>query len=228
MKSLWSRMQRVLGAEAHAAVDRAEDPQTMLAQLQRELVEAAGQARLAVARADAWRRQVAQRIERLEADVAKLGAAARSALERSDETMARAAIERRRAREQEVSGVRKQLEQANELVDRLGQRRERIARDLAALRDKRATLEQRSRFARSVRELDAPLGVPEPIAEVVTRMEDKVLREEAQADAALSIDDAMDEAQPRNELDDFIHDQSIDAELAELRAQINTDREYAA
>ena len=110
MYGLFNRVTRVFSANAHSVVDRAERPEAMLNQLQREMVAAATRARLAVTQALTWRRQVEQRLERAMREVQEAGAAARQALADGNEDMARAAIARKQARESERDTLTRQLD----------------------------------------------------------------------------------------------------------------------
>lgn len=224
MSNLWQRMTRVLGASAHTAVDQVEEPESMMNQLQRELVQAAGQARIAVSQAMAWRGQIEQRLAKLREQTEAAAAAARNALEKDDEDMARAAIARKQRRETELADTQTQLDKADEVLSRHRERREQIARELTTLREKRAVLMQRSRFARSVSSMSTASSIPEPASEVIARMEEKVSMQEAVADSLTGVCEDADglSTDKDTNLDTYIRDQAVDAELAKLKSQMKS------
>ena len=218
MISVWQRMKRVMGAKAHANVDRMEAPDEMLDQLQRELVAAVTQARTAVSGAKAWERRVADRTARATEERDKARAAAASALRSDDETMARSAMERVLAREAELEQLAVQAEQAARLTAKQTAQFDKLRADLAKLKEKRVSLIQRERIARSLSTLsESTTEMAEPIGLVVERMEEKVAFHEAAAEGALEMDLGSDDAG----LDKYMQDRSVDDALAALRNEMS-------
>lgn len=218
MNGFLNRVARVFSANAHNAVDQMERPEAMLSQLQRELVEASGRTRLAVNQALAWRREVEQRLARTDEEITRTTEVARMAIGNGEDDMARAAIARKQARETQRSTLARQLQQAEAVLVRQRERQKHVQDELKALREKRVLLTQRSRFARSITKLGVDSGMPEPIDEVVQRLEEKVNAEEALADVLLD-DDTAGIEEPG--LDSYMRDQRIDSELARLWAELN-------
>ena len=220
MYGLFNRVARVFSANAHQAVDRTEQPEAMLNQLQREMVQACTRASVALQQAIAWRRQIEQRLERARHEGEEAKEAAREAVARGDDSLARAAIARRQARESEAEALGRQLDQADGVVARQRERQRNLREELRRLREKRAVLIQRSRFARSLRDLGAGIeAMPEPVAEVVQRMEEKVSAEEALADA---VTECATETDPGPDVDAFLRNQKIDAELERMKSELRS------
>ena len=218
MISVWQRIQRVMGARAHASVDRMEAPDEMLDQLQRELVAAVTQARTAVSGAKAWERRIADRTARAGQERDKARAAAESALRCDDEAMARAAMERVLAREAELEQLATQADQAARLTAKQTAQFDKLRADLSKLKEQRVSLIQRERIARSLASVGtSTTDMAEPIGLVVERMEEKIAFHEAAAEGALEMDIGSEDAG----LDKYMQDRSVDDALAALRNEMS-------
>lgn len=218
MSALLQRLSRAFQAKAHTQVDALEQPEPMLNQLQRELTHAIAKAGTALVQARAWHRQLQERDEALTRESAAAERAAARAIECNDDAMARAAVERKLGRDTEREALAGQLLRAEQAVQAQRERTRQLTNELSTLKEKRIALIQRARFARSVKQLGCEWNDgPESISAVVARLEEKVLTEEAAADALLgTINNAIDTPQTAK-LDDFMHQHEINDELKRIR-----------
>jgi len=226
MISVWQRVQRVWQANAHANVDRLERPEAMLNQLQRELVAGLATAKTAMAQSRAWQTRLSAQCDELSRRQQAASEAARRALGKENEELARSAIARRQRCGAERGVLERQLEQAGRLIERQQIQVKKLQQELLALRDKRASLLQRERFAQAMQTVtDIQAEMAEPIGSVLERMEEKVALHEASSEFALTDTDADEER-----LDDFISEQDVEAELSALKKDLeaNTNEGEAA
>ncbi len=218
MISVWQRVQRVWRANAHASVDRLEQPEAMLNQLQRELIAGLTAAKTALAQSRAWQARLRAQLDELARRGDAAGNAAQRAVAQGDDDVARQAVARRQRCAAETQTLARQLTQAESLTTRQQDQLAKLKRELVQLKEKRASLMQRERFARSMQTVtQINEEMTEPINLVLERMEDKVEMHEARAEALT--DDPVDD-QP--ELDNYLAQQSVDDELAHLKAQLNS------
>lgn len=217
MYGLWQRMTRVWSAEAHALVDRREDPAAMLDQVQRELVHALGHGKARLASAQAWLAALGRELRELDERVEQLTGTARRALAEGEEAIAREAVATRRRNAARRERLESQRAEADTVVARLREQLERRKVELMDLRERRRMLLQRARFVQAGGAAPAHGELAEPLREVVLRMEEKI----DLAAAAAGLEE--DEPHPDAPLDAFAERAAIDDELADLRRQLKEE-----
>lgn len=212
MSTILQRFQRILNANAHMRLDQLEQPEAMLNQLQRETLTAIAQAKAALVQSKVWRQRLKDRLMNAENALVAAQRAAESALQDKDEAMAHAAMQRKLDKQAESQQLQKQLTRMEATTAKQTQQLDRLRQSLTALREKRAELIQRQRFAQALNAANAAANdLPEPCGAVLERLEEKICLQEA---AAESYGDTPDE-QP--DLDEFIRQQNVNEELAVLR-----------
>ncbi|MHB1416427.1 MAG: PspA/IM30 family protein [Chloroflexota bacterium] len=211
------RISTILRANVNAMLDSAEDPAEMIDQIIRDQEEAIKQARGQVAEMIADEKRLESEAEENEKLAEEWGRKAELAVGKGADDLAREALHRQRDYEGNAQVYRAQWHGQQEAVAKL-------KNDLRALEDKyenvkrqRDSLIARHRGAqaqRQVREVSANLSISDPTAELA-RMEDRIEREEALAQAHGELAEESYEAQfERLERDD-----EIDQRLAALKAK---------
>ncbi|MEM7407539.1 MAG: PspA/IM30 family protein [Pseudomonadota bacterium] len=188
--TLWKRLQELLNAQAHYAIDQAEQPEVMLAQLMRDLDAGIRAARSAVVQAVAGQQRLEAEVQTLTAEARRSGEHAEQALAAEDEDGARAALERQVQIEDQLSDLKPQAAQAAASAERLHQqlgalrhRREDYAR-------RRAMLVARQRTARaqmSIARATPPDCDMESAAERMSALERRVADAEALTAAEMTV-----------------------------------------
>ncbi len=212
MTSVWQRLKRVWQANAHASVDQMEQPEAMLNQLQRELVTAVAKAKGALAKSRVWQTRLDDQIGQQQGRLAIANESAKRAVSDGNDEMARQAIARRQQCSAQIEIFEQQRRRAGQLLQQQESQLDALKQKLAELRNKRALLLSRERFARAVTDGDSQQYMPEPIDAVLERIEDDVTWREAQADSMTL--DSLDEAPC---LDDYLSNQAIEDELQQLK-----------
>lgn len=147
--TLWKRLQDLLNAEAHYAIDQAEQPEVMLAQLMRDLDAGIRAARSAVVQAVAGQQRLESEVRSLRAQAERAGQHAEQALAAGDEDAARTALERQVQMEDQLADLKPQAEQAATSAERLHQQLGALRQRREDYARRRATLVARQRTARA-------------------------------------------------------------------------------
>jgi len=232
-QSLLGRVGQLVRANLNAMIDAAEDPQVMLDQMVRDYTSSIREAEDAVA-------QTIGNLRLLEADAAEAretaqqwGGKALAASRRADDlrsagsaseadrfdNLAKVALQRQLAAEQELTGFEPQLASQREVVEKLKKGLEGMRGKLSELKTKRDQLASRAKVAEAQNRMhDAVRHVDllDPTSEV-SRFEEKVRREEAKAAGRAELAASSLDAQ-FEELDASGDDLEVEARLAALKA----------
>lgn len=231
-QSILGRVVQLARANINAMIDAAEDPEVMLDQLIRDYTGNIQDAEGAVAQTIGNLRMIEDDVRENREAAQEWGAKAAAASRRADELrasgsaaeadkfdrLARVALGRQIDAEKAAAALEPQVEQQNEVVDKLRDGLNKMREKLQQLRSKRDELVARSRLATAQTEMHDALrsvDVLDPTSEVA-RFEEKIRRQEAlargQAELAASSLDAQFE-----DLDDLAAEAEIETRLAELK-----------
>lgn len=213
---IFERIKRVVTSRAHAAVDRAEDPREMLDQLVRERLLAVRNAKLALNRARAWRKQIESRINEAETAITRYSTVARTALADGNEDTARQALHGKNKAQANQEELQKQLLQSDRMVEKHKTTVDRLNHELSALRDKREVLKQRIQLSEGLRYVETDLLNAEPVDEVLARVEEHAVA----AEVAVETITCHAEDEPEESMERYMRDRAVDDELEALRAEL--------
>lgn len=218
MKQIWLRIQRVMAAKSHANVDRMEDPSEMVNQLLREKISAVGAAKLALARAKVWQKQLQDQQVKLQTEISRYQEMAADSLKDTREDMARQALGKKKDCERRLGETERQLDQAEKLRQRQEAALDKLQDNLRELRDRREALIQRDLFtqaAAGMTQTDA--GFEEPSDVVLERMESKVSYRESEIEALLDSERPTEDQQ----LASYQRERELDLELSQLKQSLS-------
>lgn len=221
---LFKRVSDNIRANLNSLLDKAEDPEKMLDQYLRDMEEDIADAEAAVARqlAVAWKFKA--QLEDVLAMVEKREAQAIEALKKDREDLARKALADKKVNQSKAGDYRLQYENCNSMAEQLRSELKEMKNEYEKLRVKRDTLVARVQSAKAQKEI---YGVMSGLGKDSTRrnfdrMEDKVLRMEAEALVAGELKDrSLDQ-----ELESLGNDENdIEKELATLKENLITRKE---
>jgi len=220
-----SRASTVVKARISKLLDRGEDPQIMLDysyEKQRELLV---NVKKGIADVVTAKKRLDLQTQKLEQDVERLDNQARQALGAGREDLARTALERKAAVQQQLQSLDQQSAQLEQQQEQLVGSEKRLAAKVEAFRTQKETIKaQYSAAEAQVRIGEAATGIGEQMADTglaIERARDKT--EQMQARAA-----AVEELTAAGTLDDLTSDQTaLDRELAQLSASSQVDEELA-
>lgn len=232
-QSILGRIAQLTRANINALLDRAEDPEKMLDQLVRDYTASISEAEEAVA-VTIGNLRLAERDHAEDvAEAADWGNKAAAASAKAEELrgggndaeaerwdkLARVAVTKQIAAENEARAAEPMIQAQNEVVAKLKDGLVQMRNKLDTLRNKRDELVARSKSAAaqsSVQQAISSINVLDPTTEI-SRFEDQVRREEArvlgqQEVAATSLEDQF------AELEDYGQQSEVEARLAALKA----------
>jgi phage shock protein A len=233
-QTLLGRIAQLTRANLHALLDQAEDPEKMLDQMVRDFRSSIAEAEDAIAQTIGnLRLAEADRDE----DVAaaqewgrKATAASRKAdeLRRSEktaeadrfDTLARVALERQIAAENEVRAAEPVIASQTEVVDKLKtglQQMKLKLEDLQSTRDQLIARQKSAQAQAQVQDAVRSIDLLDPTSEV-SRFEEKIRREEARVAGRAELAASSLDAQFESLQDDAV-DADVEARLAALKAQ---------
>ena len=221
MSRLFKRINDIINASVNDLVDKLEDPERMIKQIIREMEENIGQAKEGVLSAITSEKQLLHELEAQRKQSAQWLSKAESALQQSNDSLARAALERKREFDGVIGTLEPAWQSAKGTSDRLKSQLRQLEAKLDEAKRKRTTLLARQHAAEAQQQMSGTLetfrsGID--AQDRFGRMEDKVAIMEARTEA---LSELNDEATPlETEIERLEIDQAIDAEMAALKASM--------
>lgn len=151
MATLLSRIRGLVAAQAHRAVDRAENPQLMSHQLVRDLTTELANANRGLVAAMGAERQLRRSRERMEQEAADWERNAETLLRKNEEGLTREALERAVALRQGVEALAQPLQRAAGAVERLRGQVGRLRAELGRVRQRVAVIDVHQAAALALR-----------------------------------------------------------------------------
>jgi len=187
MAGIFDRLKTIFGAKADAALDALEDPrQTLDYSYQRQL-QLLQEVRKGVAEVATSRKRVELQLDQLTAQIAKYDAAARQALSMNREDLAREALVRKAALQQQAVDMRTQYAQLQGEEEKLIRANQQLQARVDAFRTKKETIKATYSAAQAQAKIgDAYAGLGKEMGDIglaIQRAEDKTQQLQARAGA---------------------------------------------
>jgi phage shock protein A len=229
---LGKRLSMIFKAKASKALDRAEDPRETLDYSYQRQLEMLQQVRRGLADVATSRKRVELQTQQLTAATEKLQQQAADALAAGREDLAREALMRRSAAQQQLADLAQQLASLQAEQDRLTVASQRLQAKVEAFRIRKETIKASYTAAEAQTRIgEAVSGISEEMSDVgvaMQRAEDKTAQMQARAGA---IDDllasgALEDATGSTkddiqaELDRMSSASTVEAELARMKAAL--------
>jgi phage shock protein A len=232
-QSIFGRISQLAKANINALIDQAEDPQKMLDQMVRDYSNKIAEAESAVAQTIGNLRMLQDDHNEDMENARSWGNKALAASRKADEyrasgdtvdaekfdSLAKVAIQRQIASENEARGVEPTIASQTEVVEKLKTGLNQMKGKLTELQNKRNELVARSRTAAAqtqVHDALKSIDIMDPTSEV-SRFEEKVRREEARVRGANELAASSLDAQFES-LEDLGEQTEIEARLAALKS----------
>ena len=234
MAGLSGRFSTMIKAKVSKLLDRAEDPSETLDYSYEKQLELLQNVKKGIADVVTAKKRLQLQSQKHEQAVVKLDTQARQALASGNEELARTALERKTAIQNELQGLDQQVTeleaQQQQLIDKEAQMRQRID----AFRSKKEVIKaQYSAAEAQVRIGEAASGVGEEMADVGLAMQravDKTENMKARADAVQELEAAgtfdditalgPGEDDIDRQLKELTSSSDVDAELAKMKAEL--------
>ncbi len=217
-----SRMKTIFKSEINATLDRVEDTEKMLnqtvADMQEQLVKAKQQVAVAIADEKRLERQYKENQEQAESWMQK----ATLAVQKNNDELAKAALERKNEYEGLAIEYKKQWEAQKASVEKLKASLRELERKIDEARRQKDLLIARSKRAKAQKQIHqtmAGMATNAGAFNTFERMRRKVDEEEAKAQAAEEMAEETGDAKLEKQFAE-LEKSSVDDELAKLKAQV--------
>ena len=225
MGGLMGRASLVVKSKLSKLLDRAENPTETLDYSYEKQLELLQNVKRGLADVVTAKKRLQMQSDSLEQSVAKLEQQARQALGAGHEDLARQALERKSAVQQQLQGLDAQVKGLEDQQEKLVANEKALQTKIEAFRSEKEVIKaQYSAAEAQVRIGEAATGIGDQMADTgaaIQRARDKT--EEMQSRA-----DAIDELTTSGALEDFTSDQTpLDRELAQMASSSQVDSELA-
>lgn len=219
MFQFFKRVKTLVSSELNAMLDKAEDPVKMLDQFMRDMAEDIREAETAVAKQIANEKMLKRKYDDAQALVEKRQKQAEQAIEAGNEDLARRALEDKKDHEMNAVSLKESWERTKADADALREKLDEMKKEYQQMQLKKDSLKARAESAKARTKMNRSLSSMDDNQSKrgFERMEEKVLRYEAEADTSEDLSHAS------KTLDDEFKDlekSSVDSELEELKKKL--------
>ena len=220
---IFSRMTDIINSNINALLDQAEDPQKMIRLIIQEMEDTLVEVRSSSARVLADRKTAARRLERVHAEAESWEDKARLAISKGREDLARAALQEKRAIEDEIAVVEEELGATDEHIAQLNQEVAQLQQKLDDARAKQKALAMRSQTVESRIKVKRQVQ-RQALDDAFQRFEHFERRMDTMESQLESMDMGREApADLASEIESLAEDEQITGELERLKAEMSND-----
>ena len=229
--SLFQRAHDIVRAKANKALDAAERPDEMLDLSYEDMLDQITKVKQALVSIAASRKRIELQEQQLQHTVEHLDDAARAALAQGREDLAREALNRKAAAQQQIAGFDAQRDELNEQQQKMEQALSALQDRVNKFRSQKEVLKAQYQAARAQAAVsETATGISGSSGDTGTEVQRSMDKIEAMQARASAMDELLqsgvledvggDTAGIEQELDQAGRDAQVDKELAAMRAQI--------
>ena len=218
--ALFKRIRDITAANVNDLLDRAEDPVKMINQFLRDMEEEIAEAEVSVAKQIAMEKRFLEQRDEAAALMARRQEQAEKALSLNNEELARKALLDKKEQQQRYDTFAQEYDKAKALADELRKKLDDMKMEFEKMKGRREMLVARADSARVQTQINKAMGGmgSDSAARGFSRMEEKVMQMEAQAEASSEL------RKPSRSLDDEFQklntDTGVEDELAALKERL--------
>lgn len=222
---IFSRLSDIINSNLNAILDRAEDPEKMIRLIIQEMEETLVEVRSSSARVIADKKDAQRRLSRLQNEAEDWEAKARLALTKGREDLARAALAEKQSMLDEVEAVQQEFTALDDHLDHLSDEIAQLQTKLNDAKAKQKTMMMRQKTvssrmkARTQLNKDALNDAFEKFEHYERKMDTMESQLEAE-DLGRDVKQSL-----KSEIESLAQDDSINAELERLKADLNPDNQ---
>lgn len=222
MFQFFKRIKTVVSSELNAMLDKAEDPVKMLDQFLRDMGEDIREAEAAVAKQIANEKMLKRKLNDAKALVDRRVEQAEQAVEAGNDDLARRALQDKNEHEKTLATLTESWERASEDVATLREKLDEMKREYRDMQLKKDSLKARAESAQTRTKMNRAMSAisGDDSRQGFERMEEKVLRFEAEAETTEDLSEA------NRTLDDEFREfvtNDVDDELEALKKRLGKD-----
>jgi phage shock protein A len=225
---IFSRMTDIINSNLNSLLDQAEDPEKMIRLIIQEMEDTLVEVRSSSARVLADRKGAARKLEQVQGEVTSWEEKARLAISKGREDLARAALQEKRAIEEEVAVVEAELKATDEHIDQLNIEVGQLQQKLTDAKAKQKALMMRSKTVESRIKVKRQMH-REALDNAFQRF-DHFERRMDNLESQLESMDVGRDVPPdlAAEINSLEEDERINDELARLKSEMHNDTKPAA
>lgn len=219
---VFQRLSDLLKSNVNDLIDRAEDPEKMVKQIIIDMQKELSKATQNYGKAKASERLAEKQYQNAVKISADWEAKAKAALAAGDQELAKKALAKKVKADEDVVNYKEMYETISNQTDAIGDQVEVLKTKLEEAKSRQAMLIARSQMADTQKDLAKSMGGFDASSslEKFNRMEEKIVRKEAEADAFAEIAGG-EEYEGADEFAKIESDAKVDAELQRLMAEMN-------
>ncbi len=224
---VFRRLSDILKSNVNDLIDRAEDPEKMVKQVIIDMQTELNKATQNYGKAKASERLAEKKYLEAEKISADWEAKAKAALSKGDQELAKQALARKIKADEDVANYKEMYESISDQTEAIGNQVEVLKAKLEEAKSRQAMLIARSQMAETKKNLAKASGSFDGNSsfEKFQRMEEKIERKEAEADAFTEIAGGALNGGSGDDLKDSFEklesEAKVDAELQRLMAEMN-------
>jgi phage shock protein A len=219
---IFSRMSDIINSNISSMLDKAEDPEKMIRLIIQEMEDTLVEVRSSSARVLADRKAAARRLEQVQAEAGNWESKAKLAITKGREDLARAALQEKRAIEEEVGLVEQELRATDEHIEQLNQEVAQLQQKLSDARARQKAMLMRGTTVESRIKVKRQMH-REALDSAFARFEHFERRMDTLESQLESMDIGREVAPDlAAEIDALQEDERINAELDRLRSELQT------
>jgi len=220
---IFSRISDILKANINDLLDKAEDPEKLVKQIINDMQKELTKSTQALGKAVASERMAEKQYRDAERKSADWEAKAKAALASGNTDLAKRALQQKVKADQETANYKQMYETISEQTDAIREQVETLKAKLDEAKSRQSMLIARSQMADTQKSLAQSVGGIDTNSsfEKFNRMEEKVARKEAEAEAFTEI--ASSNGASSSDMETFEQlqaDQKVDTELQRLMAEM--------
>ncbi|MGH9099404.1 MAG: PspA/IM30 family protein [Acidimicrobiales bacterium] len=236
---LFQRAHDIVEAKANKALDQAENPADMLDLSYEKMLEQLTQVRRALVTIAASRKRIELQETQLQQSIAHLQDQAQAAVTQGRDDLAKEALARKAAAQQQIDQMEPQHQQLTEQEGKLEQTLNQLQSRVSSFRTQKETMKAEYTASKAVTSVNESVsGISKSISDsgaALQRAQDKIatMQSRAQATDELLESGVLEDVgggtdDIQKELDEISSKSDVDAELAALKAQVGPAGELAA
>ena len=219
---IFNRISDIIKSNVNDLIDRAEDPEKMVKQIIIDMQKELKKSTEALGKAKTSERLAKRQYEDAMKVSAEWESKAKSALQAGDTVLAKKALSKKVKADEDVANYKEMYDTISTQTEAIENQVEVVKAKLDEAKSRQAMLIARSQMADTKKNLAQSLGGMDSSSssEKFDRMEDKIIRKEAEADAFADIAGTDSGNDDSDEFEKLQTDSKVDAELQRLMAEM--------
>ena len=220
-----ARFKEIMAANINAALDKCEDPSKMIDQYLRDLESDFGKVKAETAAIMAEETRAKRELDECQAEITKLEGYARKAVEADNDDDARQFLTKKANMQKELDAKKQAFDLASANAQKMRQMHDKLQKDIESLESRKEAIKAKVQVAKTqekINKMGSSIDGARGTIDAFDRMEKKAdqMLDRANAMSELNESEKADSVKELQEKYDNVPDQSVEDELAALKASM--------